>query len=99
MRAYTQRVPVAYEWDPEKAAANYRKHGIRFADAVGVLEDDDALTIEDDSTDEKRFKTLGTDFLGRILVVIYTWRGGVLRVISARKATPSQRDVYGRKRS
>ena len=90
---------VAYEWDAEKAAANYRKHGVRFAAAVGAFEDDDALTIEDDSTDEKRFKTLGTDFIGRILVVVYTWLGGVIRLISARKATPRQRDVYGRKRS
>lgn len=86
------------EWDPAKAAANYRKHGVHFADAVGVFEDDRAITIEDTSADEERFKTLGTDFLGRILVVVYTHRGERIRLISARKATRPQFDVYERKR-
>ena len=87
-----------YEWDPAKAVANRAKHGVDFADAVGVFEDDRALTIEDTSTDEERFKTLGADFLGRILVVAYTYRGDRIRVISARKATAPQRDVYQRTR-
>ena len=87
-----------YEWDPAKAAANYRKHGVHFADAVGVFEDDRAITIEDASTSEERFKTLGTDFLGRVVVVAYTYRGDRLRLISARKATAPQLDQYDRKR-
>jgi uncharacterized DUF497 family protein len=89
---------VPYEWDPAKAAINARKHGIEFADAVGALEDDRALTIEDASTDEERFKTLGTDFLGRIIVVIYTYRGDRIRIISARNATAPQRAAYEKKR-
>lgn len=64
-----------YEWDPVKAAANSRKHGIEFADAVGVFEDERAITIADTTTEEERFKTLGSDFLGRLLVVAYTYRG------------------------
>ena len=87
-----------YEWDPAKASANYAKHGIHFADAVGVFEDDRAITIEDTSSDEERFKTLGADFLGRLLVVVYAYRDDRLRVISARKATAPQVDVYERKR-
>jgi len=87
-----------YEWDPDKAASNLSKHGVDFADAVGVFEDDRALTIEDTSTTEERFKTLGTDFTGRLLVVVYTYRGDRIRLISARKATAPQRNAYERKR-
>jgi uncharacterized DUF497 family protein len=87
-----------YEWDPAKAAANYRKHGAHFADAVGVFEDDRAITIDDTSTEEERFKTLGTDFLGRLLVVVYTYRDDRIRMISARKATRPQLVLYERKR-
>jgi len=86
------------EWDPVKASANRRKHGVDFADAVGALEDDDALTIEDTSSNEQRFKTLGRDFVGRILVVVYTLRGERVRLISARKATAAQRMAYDRNR-
>jgi uncharacterized protein len=89
---------MEYEWDPAKAASNYRKHGVHFADAVGVFEDGRAITIEDTSADEERFKTLGTDFLGRILVVAYTPRGNRIRLISARKATRPQSELYERKR-
>ncbi len=87
-----------YEWDPAKAAANRAKHGVDFADAIGVFEDEQALTIEDVSTTEERFKTLGTDFMGRLLVVIYAYRGDRIRLISARKATGPQRDAYERTR-
>ena len=83
-----------YEWDPTKAQANLDKHGIDFADAVTALEDDAALTLDDDDPDEERFITLGIDALGRVLVVVYTWRGERLRLISARKATPRERKQY-----
>ncbi len=89
---------MAYEWDPEKEKANYTKHGVHFADAVGALEDERALTEPDDSTSEERFRTLGMDFLGRIIVVAYTYRGENIRLISARKAKPWQRASYERKR-
>ncbi len=77
---------------------HYKKHGVHFADAVGVFEDDRAITIEDTSTEEERFKTLGTDFLGRVLVVAYTYRDDRVRLISARKATAPQVQLYDRKR-
>ena len=83
-----------YEWDPNKAKANLDKHGVDFADEVTALEDDVAITIEDDYPDEERFITIGMDALGRILIVVYTWRGGKLRLISARKATPRERKQY-----
>jgi uncharacterized DUF497 family protein len=86
---------VAYEWDGSKARRNFRKHGIDLADAVGVFEDERALTIEDPSSaDEQRWISIGMDCLGRVLVVVYTWRDDTIRLISARPATPRERKQY-----
>jgi uncharacterized DUF497 family protein len=85
---------MTYQWDADKARANFRKHDIDFADAVAVLEDDAAITISDEHPNEERFVTIGLDALGRILVVVYTWRGDNIRLISARKATPRERQQY-----
>jgi hypothetical protein len=61
-------------WDPAKAWANWKKHGVSFPDAVTVLWDPNALTKEDpDSENEQRFVTLGLDSIGRVLVVIYAY--------------------------
>jgi uncharacterized DUF497 family protein len=83
-----------YEWDTDKAEINFQKHEVAFADTVAVFEDDNALTIPDDDPDEDRFITLGMDTLGRILIVVYTWRGENIRIISARKATRAERKHY-----
>ncbi|MDY7092404.1 MAG: BrnT family toxin [Acidobacteriota bacterium] len=84
-----------FEWDPKKAAANLRKHGIDFADAVLALEDELALTVRDDRfDDEDRYVTLGMDDTSRLLVVIFTWRGDRIRLISARRATSKERRQY-----
>jgi hypothetical protein len=86
---------VNYLWDPHKATINLKKHGIDFADAVGVFEDEMALWQEDKGdNDEERFVALGMDFLGRILVVVFTFRGTDIRIISARKATKNERKTY-----
>ena len=83
------------EWDPEKARRNREKHGIAFPDAVGVLEDDLAVTLMDPSSgSETRMITIGTDPVGRLLVVVYTWRGKRIRLISARRASRSERRQY-----
>ena len=74
-----------YEWDETKAQKNRRDHGIDFADAATVFEDDLALTALDDAS---------MDAMGRLLVVVYTWRGDRIRIISARKATKSERRHY-----
>ena len=85
-----------FEWDPRKAAVNRRKHGIDLADATVVFEDERALTVPDEITavDETRMLTLGRDAMGRVLVVAYTWRSDRIRLISARRATPSERRQY-----
>ena len=90
---------MSYQWDPRKAASNQEKHGVDFADAVGVFEDEWALTIKEEYVeDEQRFVTMGMDFLGRVLVVVYTYRGEAIRLISARMATRRERRAYERKR-
>ena len=87
-----------FEWDEHKAVSNFQKHGIDFADAVSAVEDDLALTIPNDFTGEGRFVTTGTDLLGRILVVVYAWRGDRVRIVSARRATRRERRKYEEKR-
>ena len=86
------------QWDPEKAAANLRKHGVDFADAETGLHDEMAMTMPDDDPEEQRFVTLATDALGRLLVVVYEWRKDDVRLISARKANRSERRQYEGKR-
>ena len=84
-----------YEWDAAKAAANLRRHGVDFADAVPSLEDPRALTMPDpDSSGEERFICLGTNPLGRVLVTVFAYRGDNIRVISSRKASRGERRQY-----
>lgn len=87
---------MGFEWDFGKAKSNQRKHGVRFADAIAVLEDGNAITVIDNESDpnEGRYVTLGMDARGRILVVVYTYRGENIRLISAREAEPHERDQY-----
>lgn len=86
---------MTYEWDPVKAAENYRKHGVRFADAALSLEDPLGFAIPDpDSLGESRLVYLGADPAGRVLVTIYAPRGRAVRIISARKASRGERRAY-----
>ena len=82
-------------WDPEKARSNQKKHGVRFSDAEMVLFDSNALTREDTTSEgEQRFVTVGMDSLSRIFVVVYTYRGEDIRLISARPATSREKKQY-----
>ena len=84
-----------YEWDPAKAQANLRKHGVDFTDAVIALEDDLALTQPDpDSVNEERLISLGMDAIDRLLVTVFTYRSDRIRIISSRKAKRSERRRY-----
>jgi uncharacterized DUF497 family protein len=84
------------EWDPRKASANRRRHDVDLADAVSVLEDEEALTVSDgiSAVDEPRFLTLGRDLRGRLLVVTYARRGERTRLIAARRAKRGERRRY-----
>jgi uncharacterized protein len=83
------------EYDPTKAAANLKKHGVSFAHAEQALRDPHAITIADpDAKGEQRLVTLGMDSLLRLLVVVRTERGERTRLISARKASPGETEIY-----
>ena len=88
---------MGYEWDAEsKAGINFRKHGVRIPEAIPVFDDPYAITITDEQSDpgEQRFVTLGTGAAGRLLVVVYTWRGENIRIISVRPAEAHEREEY-----
>ena len=87
---------VIFEWDSRKAVANIKKHGVDFADAVGIFEDVRAIVIEDaDAEGEQRFCSIGLDFTMKLLVVVYTYRHEeTIRIIAARKATGKERAAY-----
>jgi len=85
---------MTFEWEPGKADANRRKHGVDFADAVGAFEDPYALSRPDPFPAEERVATLGRDLLDRLIVVVWTWRGEAIRLISARRASPRERRRY-----
>jgi len=80
-------------WDPNKAKTNRNKHGISFSDAEAVLFDPNAISYED-AKGEQRHLSIGLDSLGRVLVVVYTYRADNIRLISARRATRKERQNY-----
>ena len=80
----------------EKAAANHRKHGVRFEEASSALRDTFSATAHDPdhSEDEDHFVTFGVSARGRLLAVAHTERGNSIRIISARLATNAERQIY-----
>jgi uncharacterized protein len=87
---------VRYEWDRAKAAANLRRHGIDFPDAIAALEDPDRIEAADDrfDYDEERDVVIGMA-RGGVLFVVTTFRGEeTRRIISARKATKHEENRY-----
>lgn len=87
---------MKFVWDPEKVAANARKHGVSFREASTALRDTLAVTGSDPdhSLGEDRFVTFGVSSEGRLLVVSHTDEGDVIRIISARPATRQERRIY-----
>lgn len=88
---------MEFEWDPGKAAINFKKHGISFPEALSVFSDPLELTISDPdhSLDEYRFLSMGESSKGRLLIVSYTEReNDRIRVISSRKATRLEKKQY-----
>lgn len=90
---------LAFTWDPAKARKNLRKHGVSFEEAETVFYDDRARLVDDPdhSEAEDRFILLGLSRALRVLVVVHAYRetDTVIRIISARKATPQERTAYG----
>lgn len=88
--------PLQFEWDPSKAAANLRKHGVDFAEATTVFGDPLSLTITDPthSGEEPRLAILGLSHQRRLLVVVHTLKEERIRLISARPATRKEQRDY-----
>ena len=89
---------LRFTWDPQKSATNKRKHGVTFDEARTVFADDHGLLIDDPdhSDEEDRFILLGMSSTARVLVVCHCYRGDddVIRIISARRASSSERATY-----
>lgn len=88
---------VVFNWDPGKATANRKKHGIDFHEAATVLKDTLSNTFPDpdhSTRAEPRFVTVGMSDRGRVLVVVHTEQTQTVRIISARPATRHERDFY-----
>lgn len=84
------------EWDPRKAKSNLKKHGVSFEEAATALSDPMAATgaDPDHSVVEERYVTFGVSQKGRLLVVSHTEKGETIRIISARRASKGEREIY-----
>ena len=87
---------MEFEWDEDKAARNLEKHQVAFSEAATIFGDPLSSTFPDPdhSIDEDRYITIGTSDQGRVLIVSHTNREDRTRIISARKATRSERKAY-----
>ena len=87
---------LTFEWDPDKAAQNLRRHGVSFEEASRAFREPLSRTIHDPdhSDDEDRFLLLGESEPGRLVVVAHTYRGRRVRIISARVARRRERKTY-----
>ncbi|MGB2809739.1 MAG: BrnT family toxin [Sedimentisphaerales bacterium] len=89
-------MPLQFEWDFKKSQSNKKKHGIAFEEASTIFADLLSTTIPDPahSNGEDRFITIGTSVNNKIIVVVHSDRDDIIRIISARKATRSERRQY-----
>lgn len=98
MRHYTVIMALQFEWDPKKSSSNEKKHGVSFEEARTVFFDENAKLIDDPdhSEDEDRFVLLGLSSALRVILVCHCVRaeGGVIRIISARKASSKESEQY-----
>jgi len=87
---------MEFEWDPDKSEANLKKHGISFHEASTVFGDPMAITFNDPdhSIGEHRFLTFGRSRANQLLGVVHTERREKTRIISARRATRQEREIY-----
>jgi uncharacterized protein len=85
-----------FEWDPNKASLNEKKHGVTFLEAATIFGDPLAITFADPdhSVNEQRYLTFGLSRLERLLIVSHTDRGGRIRIISARTMTRQEVKIY-----
>ena len=96
LQAKVWRMSIRFQWDPQKAARNATKHGVTFEEAAAVFQDPLALIFDDEehSVDEHREIIIGHSKQARLVLVAFTEREDVIRVISARKADRQEREDY-----
>jgi hypothetical protein len=89
-------MPLAFEYDPRKAASNFKKHGVSFPEAMTVFDDPLSSTLPDDqhSDGESRWISIGKSSRQRILFVVYTETNSGIRLIGARAATAAEIRQY-----
>ena len=87
---------MEFEWDPKKAAKNFRKHRVSFNEAATVFGDPLGTTVADPdhSLAEDRYITVGMSSRRRLVMVGHTERGERIRIISARELTRAEREAY-----
>jgi hypothetical protein len=87
---------MRFEWDPKKAEANLKKHGVSFQEAATVFGDPLAITFQnpDHSEEEERQITFGLSFQKRLIIVSHTRRKDRTRIISARPISRKERAIY-----
>jgi uncharacterized protein len=87
---------MEFEWNPDKAIINLKKHNISFQEATTVFDDSLSVTFPDPdhSTGESRYVIIGMSRLGQLLVVSHTDREARTRIISARRASRHERRFY-----
>jgi uncharacterized protein len=85
-----------FDWDENKAASNLFKHRVSFDEAKTVFDDPLYIDFYDPahSDDEDRYLIVGESNQRRLLIVSYTERGNLIRLISAREVTRTEREVY-----
>ena len=88
---------MEFEWNPDKANLNLTKHKVAFFEAMSVFNDPHAYTFHDPehSIEENRYLVFGYSALNRLLTVAYIYREGKIRLISARRSTAGEKEIYG----
>jgi uncharacterized DUF497 family protein len=84
---------IEFEWDSEKSASNFRKHGVRFETSCEVFFDQ-FIKVSDASTVEPRVAVIGMSFRWRLLLVVFVEFDESVRIVSARPADRAERELY-----
>ena len=84
---------MRFQWDPKKDAINLRKHGLAFEDVVGIF-DRPCLELPDERHEHEQRWIVSGEVRGRVLIVVYSWRGNSRRIISARKAIKAEQEEF-----
>jgi uncharacterized DUF497 family protein len=92
---------IQFQWGRKKAADNVQKHRITFGEAVTVFRDPLAFIFDDEAHSERELRELiiGYSSRNRLLIVSFTERNSIIRIISARKAEPDEQEAYERARA